>query len=680
MHVITRKPVEPADAREQATEREANNDKPASIWRRRLPFGLACCLIFAVALGVRLLYWQDNQVQIWQDQGWFSALLKPYLLEAERTLDDGGILFPNAPVDPSDARMIVHPPGYSLLIAALYGKKRPDNPYTKLRRIQVLCDAAASLVVFLIAEELLPVAVAIIAAVLVAISPHFAYNSLRLSPDTLAVLPVLVAIYFVIRAIKRESIVGMIVAGALIGLSCWFRANALLLAPWLAIAMAVLIKRGKRWRYSLALVGAVVIVIAPITIRNWVVYHEFIPVSLPAGINLIQGIAEYDREGRFGMPLQDRDTRYQEVNIYNRPDYGEELWVPDGIARERERTRRGMAVIRSNPGWYLKAMIHRAGFMMSYNDSKPRDWPFNTAQAPSLLAEPAFGHILKPAGEMPEVWSSLPTELLSSGTILSQDAEVTIDAESGALRIKGDSTEFGNQFATAPIAVREKTDYVLTLAAKPESGSTGVSIMTTDLRIGLASADILTRRQAKERRDIETGRTPKQGVKEGPRSVSITLPFASGNRNEVRIVVSNNGTAGGHPIAALGQASLFDYGATRYLWSRYPRAIIRWSEENLFTTGHMLPLVVIGIALLIMRKQWRVLLIILAVPVYYIGTHAGFSVEYRYILAIHYFFFITGAVTIYNIGRMTGGAFTRILILGSKLPNARQWTRMKDKA
>lgn len=672
MRVITQRLIALIEKPELATPTQTDDANRKRTRRRRIVFALTCCLLFTLALGVRLLYWQDNQVRIRQDQGWFSALLKPYLLEAERTLDDGSILFPNSPVDPSDARMIVHPPGYSLLIAALYGKKRPDNPYTNLRRIQVVCDAATSVVVFLIAEELLPVAVAIIAALLVAISPHFAYNSLRLSPDTLAVLPVLLAIHFVIRAIKRESLIGMIVAGALIGLSCWFRANALLLAPWLAITMAVLIKRGKRWRYSLALVGAVVIVIAPITIRNWVVYHEFIPVSLPAGINLIQGIAEYDREGRFGMPLQDRDTRDQEVNIYNRPDYRDDLWMPDGIARERDRMRRGMTVVRSNPGWYLKTMIHRTGFMMSYNDSKPRDWPYNTAQAPSLLAEPAFEHRLKPAGEMPEIWLSPPSELLSSGTILSQEAEVTIVAESGALRVKGDANEFGKQFATAPIAVRERRDYVLTLAAKPENGLTSVSIMTTDLRVGLASADILTRRQAKERRDIETGRTPKQGVKEGPRSESITLPFASGNRNEVRIVVSNNGTAGGHPIAVLGQASLSDYGPTRYLWTRYPRAIIHWFEESLFTTSHMLPLVLIGIALLIMRKHWKALLMILAVPIYYLGSHAGFSVEYRYILAIHYFCFIAGAVTIYGVGQIIGQAYTKIVSLRYRMLEAQQ--------
>jgi hypothetical protein len=189
--------------------------------------------------------------------------------------------------------------------------------------------------------------------------------------------------------------------------------------------------------------------------------------------------------------------------------------------------------------------------------------------------------------------------------------------------------------------------------------------MTTDLQKRLASADILTKRQVKERRDRETGRTPKQEIKGGPRSDFITLPFASGDRNEVRLVMSNDGASGEPTVAVLGKASLYDYGPTRYRWTRYPRAIIRFFEKNLFTTGCMVPLVVIGIALLITRKRWSELLIILAVPGYYIITHAGFSVEYRYILAIHYFFFIAGAVTIYTVWQMCGRAYAGIKTLRS---------------
>lgn len=75
----------------------------------------------------------------------------------------------------------------------------------------------------------------------------------------------------------------------------------------------MLFERGKRIRYSALLVGATVAVISPVTIRNWVVYHRLIPVAAPAGVNLVQGVAELDREGRFGMPLFDRDVSTKDV-------------------------------------------------------------------------------------------------------------------------------------------------------------------------------------------------------------------------------------------------------------------------------------------------------------------------------------------------------------------------------
>jgi predicted membrane-bound mannosyltransferase len=70
---------------------------------------------------------------------------------------------------------------------------------------------------------------------LVALSPQLAYNSLLLLPDSLAVLPILLAIYFIVRARKQSLVIYIIAAGGLIGLSCWLRANALLLAPFLSV-------------------------------------------------------------------------------------------------------------------------------------------------------------------------------------------------------------------------------------------------------------------------------------------------------------------------------------------------------------------------------------------------------------------------------------------------------------
>ena len=64
----------------------------------------------------------------------------------------------------------------------------------------------------------------------------------------------------------------------------------------------------------------------------------------------------------------------------------------------------------------------------------------------------------------------------------------------------------------------------------------------------------------------------------------------------------------------------------------------------------MLPLIGIGITLLAAAGRWRSLLILLAIPAYYLLVQSALHTEYRYILAIHYFLLMMAAVTLYCLG------------------------------
>src|SRR5712692_1944239 len=196
----------------------------------RRPLAAICATIFFTALGVRLLYWQDTAVEMSINDTLSRNMAIQYRREARRILEEGTILFPREHIDPGDARMIIHPPGYSIVMAASF--KLFGETETPLRWLQVTFDSASSVMVFFIAAELLPFGVALIAASLMALSPHFSYYSLRLSPDSLAVLPVLLAVYLIAKAYRHPRLYKVAAAGAMVGLSCWLRANAMLLAPF----------------------------------------------------------------------------------------------------------------------------------------------------------------------------------------------------------------------------------------------------------------------------------------------------------------------------------------------------------------------------------------------------------------------------------------------------------------
>ncbi|HLG17692.1 MAG TPA: glycosyltransferase family 39 protein [Blastocatellia bacterium] len=612
---------------------------------------LTCAIIFGAAIGVRLLHWQDAHVEIERQNTVLTDLVfKLYRSEANRIVQQGRILFPSAPHDQGDARMLVHPPGYSILLAAVCGDSQPGDSYRGIRLFQVICDALCAVLVVLIAAEFFALTVAGISGALVALSPHLAHYSLWLSPDSLAVLPLLVAVYLIVLAVRKQSVFHLIAAGVAVGLSCWLRSNALLLAPFLSALIVLLLRRGKRLKYGLAFVATSVAVISPITIRNWIVYDRFVPLSLGAGITMVEGIADYDCEGRFGMPPLDRDVADKDAEWHGRPDYAANVWVPDGVDRDRARFSRGLRVIRSNPGWFLGVALRRAGFMLSYNDSRSGAWPFTTNLAPAVAAEPPFGHSVSVLPGMEPVSTSDSAHLVADGGVTSPQARVSPGADGASLRVEGDGSDFGDQLASRPFSVNPHTDYLLTVPVEVERGPLAAKVTSDDRRIALAAVILRqaksgSNKPAKKNRENQEVVDPRVG-NEG----FVVIPFASGARTEVRLVLANNGPGPEYPIAQVGAASLFELGPTPGLWTRVVRPVVRSVQRATFKTNPMRALIAAGIVLLVLACRRKELLILLAVPVYYLCAQSALHTEYRYVLAIHYFLFVMAAVSIYCAG------------------------------
>ncbi|MFL6229007.1 MAG: ArnT family glycosyltransferase [Pyrinomonadaceae bacterium] len=326
---------------------------------------VACVAVFAVASCVRLLTWRETRAEVGKVQ---TTVTAGYRRDA-RFLLEGGIssLFSRAsPLANPDS--LGHPPGYPLLLAAvckLFGESD-----AAIQLLQVCGDALACVLLVLVVAQVLDLKTAFVAGLLAAISPQLAWNSVLLLPDSLAVLPVMCALYLVARLINRgrattrSQVAAMFVAGALVGVSCWLRANALLLAPFVAVFVFFLAQRERRARLAWSLVAGALVVVGVLTVRNAVVFRHFVPVSLGAGQTLLEGIGDYDTAMRFGIPSTDDEIMRQEANAAGRPDYDETLLGADGIIRERQRLARGFTVIRAHPVWFASVMLRRAASML----------------------------------------------------------------------------------------------------------------------------------------------------------------------------------------------------------------------------------------------------------------------------------------------------------------------------
>ena len=584
-------------------------------------------IIFLVAFGIRLLAWQDNRYEALKVQ---TAVTEGYR-HTGRLLREGGISsFFSSSSPLADPNHLGHPPGYSILMAIVSVFTSEADAAVQL--IQITADALAAVVIFLTACTLFSTSIASIAGLLIAFAPQFTYNSTLLLPDTLAVLPLLLAVYCLVRAAQRRHLALFIAAGALVGVSCWLRANAMMLAPFMALALALLFERGSRARYALALVGGMLLVVVPLSIRNAIVYKHFIPVSLGAGQTLLEGIADYDQSGRFGIPATDMGIMKMEAALYGRPDYYGTLFNPDGIKRERLRLKQGFGVISTHPFWFAGVMARRAAGMLRLERIK------------TISPSPPVTHSLAiPEGTAP-TWANSPADLLTNGTINSTQAEISLTPGGQMLSIKGDDSKYEAQLSSAFILVRQNTDYLLQMPVKIEQGRLTINVASTEASTTYASAIV----------EAQDWKTPA----EQPLQM-IQIPFVSRSDAPVRIIFANGGSRPVRPVVQIGQAQLYALGPTAQVWTQYPRAFIS-IVQKLFITAIMLPLAIFGLFLLVRRRQSRTLVLLLVVPAYYLSFQSALHTEYRYVLAIHYFLFVLVALALHTIA---GFLWTRLLKL-----------------
>ena len=472
--------------------------------------------------GVRLLQWQNEFLTLDKNM---TGLVARYKEEAQFLLDRDLRSFVTGARSQPDEMILMHPPGYPLVMATIYAIS--GNSDRALRFFQIACEAVTAVLVFLIAARLVPRGAAVIAALLVAVAPQLAYRSLVLMPDTLSALPLVAAIYLTTKAVEDRGVGKLFLAGVLIGVSAWFRPDSVLLPLFLCAALMLLFPRGQRLRPALALIGGAVLLVAPITIRNVLVFHTFVPLTLGTGQNLSAGIGDYDRERRFGLSATDVGTCLQEAEWFGRPDYKTDLYRPDGIERDRGRTQRALAVIRKEPLWFVGTMFRRVAAMFEYE-------PVSI-----ISTEPTVSHRLEITNDTPPVWSASPHELL---TEMSGYANTSL-TEAG-LRLEANDTANATQLVTKPITLKRNFDYVLTIPVSFQQGRLAITVKPVGRQRILASASLP---DSLERLPFTNAYAP-----------VLQIPFVNTNAEQVQIVIANVDAPAQRAIVDLGGVELHE--------------------------------------------------------------------------------------------------------------------------
>jgi hypothetical protein len=299
--------------------------------------------------------------------GWFPfGIYNLFDAQAQAVLDGGTSFFWID--DPSMTNAAIYPPGYPLWLALVYAISGTRSAYA-VQVVQLVLDSLSVLLIVAIASQAFAWRAAVAAGSLAAVSPLLAFYGATPLADAPTSWIVLGGMWMLVRVVTTERLVWAILAGAMIGASCWFRANALFLGVGLAAIVVLCVRSG--WQKKLLLSGAVVlglvVVIAPVVVRNSLAFNAFVPTGLGVGTNLWEGIGETERASEFGAVYGDRELLEKERADLGLPDDDRvSLYWPDGVARDRARANKALTVIGAHPGWYAGVIARRTGNLIKY--------------------------------------------------------------------------------------------------------------------------------------------------------------------------------------------------------------------------------------------------------------------------------------------------------------------------
>jgi len=204
-------------------------------------------------------------------------------------------------------------PGYPLFLSAIYYMF--GRSFIAVRFVQIIIDSITVVLTFILSWIVFARwDRAFIAGIILAIYPLSIYSSNLIAVENLFAFTFILSIIFFIMAVKADKIVLYFISGAFLSFTTMVRSTTLLfliiMGTWLFLFVSI---RKKYIYYFLFLCFGFIITLAPWTIRNYKVFHEFIPTVANGGNNFYAGSSI-----RYLIPLDARiPLKKQEIKGYS---------------------------------------------------------------------------------------------------------------------------------------------------------------------------------------------------------------------------------------------------------------------------------------------------------------------------------------------------------------------------
>lgn len=280
--------------------------------RHRLPAFLKtsklsqALIIFLLAFGVRLVY----LYQIHDNPFFNTPVLDEYSYDRWARRIAGGQWL--------GTEIFYQDPLYPYFLGVEYSIVGRD--LFRVRALQFAIGSASCVLIFLLADSFFDRKTGVVAGVLAALYKPFFYFEGLLLKSFLAVFLISLFMLVLMLARGRRSFLLWVLAGVILGLLALVRANVLVLVPavivWAFVPGVVTDSIARKAVAAAGVVVGLILILAPVTVRNYVVGKDFVLITSQAGQNFLIGNNPSNVSGRYQPPITVRpNPRYEQADF-----------------------------------------------------------------------------------------------------------------------------------------------------------------------------------------------------------------------------------------------------------------------------------------------------------------------------------------------------------------------------
>ena len=249
-------------------------------------------------------------------------------------------------------------PFYPYFLAVLY--KIFGHHLFLVRLIQHLIGSLSVVLIFLVAKKLFDRQVAILASILAAIYWIFIYYEAELLLDFLLVFWGLLLIWFLLKAYENLKPATWFFSGVILGLFAITRPNILIFLPFLLLWMILALRKQVSALkisifYGWILIG-MILIIFPVTLRNYLVGNDPVLIASQGGINFYIGNNPQSDGMSAIMPELGDDWEYTDCQFIAEKTLDRKL-KPSGVSDFYYK--KGWNFIFSQPGQSLYLLLKK---------------------------------------------------------------------------------------------------------------------------------------------------------------------------------------------------------------------------------------------------------------------------------------------------------------------------------